>query len=134
MPFLYVMTGGHDNGYYGPLAAIQTMGLQEKLIVLQSYSQMGAEIGRLRLPVHKIDELFMSEKLDNRPTMKPRARSDSVVLDQGSQAVPKRKKKAKKKNQVGVYQPEAMKSDPVGNLFILVDLAYIKIRLFSTMT
>ncbi|PVF95524.1 hypothetical protein CPB86DRAFT_572919 [Serendipita vermifera] len=105
--------GGHDNGYYGSLAAIQTMGLQEKLVVLQSYSQMGAEIGKLRLPVHKIDDLFMTEKLDSRPTVKPRPRSDSVLPDQVSQASSTRKKKkSKKKNQVTAHHPEAMKSDP----------------------
>jgi len=60
-------TGGHDNGYQGPLATLRTLGFTEKkLVILQSYAQTAREIGMLHLPRIEIPGLFMANKLDKR--------------------------------------------------------------------
>jgi hypothetical protein len=79
-----ISKGGHDNGYYGSLAALQTLGLKDKLIMLQSYSQVGREINALKLPTLKIPELFLVNKLERYPERRPsfkkaRPQSDTIT-------------------------------------------------------
>ncbi|KAG8818182.1 hypothetical protein FRC17_010911 [Serendipita sp. 399] len=97
--------GGHDNGYYGTLAALQTLGHRNKLVIVQSYSQIGREISALKLPLLDIPGLFMSEKLDRRPILrKSQAVSDSILMTLDQQPPlksPSRKKKAKARHNAG---------------------------------
>lgn len=70
--------GAHDNGYHGSLSAMQTMGLKEKLVILQSYTQIAREIATLKYRSLEIPGLFMTDKLDRSPTHR-RNRSHSEV-------------------------------------------------------
>ncbi|KAG8856631.1 hypothetical protein FRB91_000529 [Serendipita sp. 411] len=129
--------GSHDNGYYGTLAALQTLGHRQKLVLVQSYSQIGREISALKLPVLDIPGLFMPEKLDRRPILKKiHAVSDSVLLTLDQQLSPKspktpsRKKKAKARHNTG----DSISSIdqilyPISNLEKLDEIGLVEIRL-----
>jgi hypothetical protein len=56
-------TGAHDNGYMGNLAAAQTNGQTNKLVILRSYSHVAREIHSLKLPSLEIPGLFLPTKL-----------------------------------------------------------------------
>jgi hypothetical protein len=89
--------GGHDNGYHGTLAATHTIGLKEKLVLLQSYAQLAREISMLNLPTLEIPSLFMAEKLDQRPLLKKFASiSTSYTIYSTPQVTPTPKKKGPK--------------------------------------
>ncbi|KAG5636433.1 hypothetical protein H0H81_008108, partial [Sphagnurus paluster] len=56
-------TGCHDNGYVATLRSHITAGFKQKLILLQSYSEMATGIADLELPVLNIPDLFLTQKL-----------------------------------------------------------------------
>ena len=55
--------GGHDNGYTTNLTTIQNEGYLDKIVLLQSYTQLAAEIKALGLPRLENNGVFLSEKL-----------------------------------------------------------------------
>ncbi|KAH7337703.1 hypothetical protein B0J17DRAFT_615538 [Rhizoctonia solani] len=58
--------GGHDNGYTSNLATLQTEGYLDKIVLLQGYTEVAAEIRTLPLERLKNNGLFLSEKLSNK--------------------------------------------------------------------
>ncbi|CAE6472067.1 unnamed protein product [Rhizoctonia solani] len=58
--------GGHDNGYTSNLATLQTEGYLDKIVLLQGYTEVAAEIKTL--PLTRLDNngLFLAEKLSNK--------------------------------------------------------------------
>lgn len=59
------ISGSHDNGYTGNLAAAQTTGHIQKLVILRTYSQMAREFHSLQLPSFEIPGLFLSNKISH---------------------------------------------------------------------
>lgn len=55
--------GAHDNGYTTHLNMIQNEGYLHKVVILQSYTQLAAEIKALGLPCLQNHDIFLSEKL-----------------------------------------------------------------------
>ncbi|KAG8753807.1 hypothetical protein FRC11_007125 [Ceratobasidium sp. 423] len=58
--------GGHDNGYTSNLATLQTEGYLDKIVLLQGYTEVAAEIKTLPLERLKNNGLFFTEKLSNK--------------------------------------------------------------------
>jgi len=58
--------GGHDNGYTTNLATLQNEGYLDKIVLLQSYTQLAAEIKALGLPCLENNGVFLAEKLSFR--------------------------------------------------------------------
>jgi len=55
--------GGHDNGYTNNLAMVQNEGYLNKIVLLQSYTQLAAEIKALGLPCLENNGVFLTQKL-----------------------------------------------------------------------
>ncbi|KAF8607273.1 hypothetical protein BDV93DRAFT_306033 [Ceratobasidium sp. AG-I] len=55
--------GGHDNGYATHINMIQNEGYLDKIILLQSYTQLAAEIKALGLPCLGNNGIFLSERI-----------------------------------------------------------------------
>ncbi|KAG9127304.1 hypothetical protein FRC07_014933 [Ceratobasidium sp. 392] len=55
--------GGHDNGYTNGLAALHNEGYFDKIVLLQSYTQLAAEIKALGLPCLENNGVFLTQKL-----------------------------------------------------------------------
>ncbi|KAG8738332.1 hypothetical protein FRC10_006975 [Ceratobasidium sp. 414] len=55
--------GGHDNGYTTNLAMVQNEGYLDKIVLLQSYTQLAAEIKALGLPCLENNGVFLTQKL-----------------------------------------------------------------------
>ncbi|KAF8607277.1 hypothetical protein BDV93DRAFT_603899 [Ceratobasidium sp. AG-I] len=60
--------GGHDNGYTTNLTMIQNEGYLHKIVLLQSYTQLAAEIKALGLPRLENNGVFLFEKLSVKST------------------------------------------------------------------
>ncbi|QRV98897.1 hypothetical protein RhiJN_26916 [Ceratobasidium sp. AG-Ba] len=58
--------GGHDNGYTNNLAAIHNEGFLDKVVLLQSYTQLAAEIKALGLPCLGNNGVFLAQKLSSK--------------------------------------------------------------------
>jgi hypothetical protein len=58
--------GGHDNGYTSNLATLQTEGYLDKIVLLQGYTEVAAEIKTLPLERLENNGLFLSMKLSNK--------------------------------------------------------------------
>ncbi|KAJ7605300.1 hypothetical protein FB45DRAFT_849131 [Roridomyces roridus] len=69
--FKIVFGGCHDNGYLANLRSQITAGYKEKLILLQSYTEIAGEIAALGLPILNIPDLFLSQKLGEHPVFNP---------------------------------------------------------------
>ncbi|CAG7848822.1 SubName: Full=Uncharacterized protein {ECO:0000313/EMBL:CCA68125.1} [Serendipita indica DSM 11827] len=98
--------GGHDNGYGPCLTELKTEGLQEKIVVLQSYTQLAREIALLKLPDLMIPDLFMPEKLERRPAFAhmhantdPTPTSDTLYAGSFKS---QKKKRGKKRNVLSI--------------------------------
>ncbi|PVF95523.1 hypothetical protein CPB86DRAFT_572930 [Serendipita vermifera] len=73
--------GAHDNGYMGNLAAAQTTGQTNKLVILKSYSYIAREIQSLNLPILEIPGLFLPNKLPPLfPNITPSGQYSSMFL------------------------------------------------------
>ncbi|KAG8736343.1 hypothetical protein FRC12_017669 [Ceratobasidium sp. 428] len=55
--------GGHDNGYTNTIATIHNEGYLEKIVLLQSYTQLAAEIKALGLPCLENNGVFLAQKI-----------------------------------------------------------------------
>ncbi|KAJ7597070.1 hypothetical protein C8J56DRAFT_850991 [Mycena floridula] len=60
---LVVIGGAHDNGYTSSILQLENQGHARKIILLQGYDEIGAELRTLKLPVVQIEGLFMTRKL-----------------------------------------------------------------------
>ncbi|CAE6541282.1 unnamed protein product [Rhizoctonia solani] len=71
--------GGHDNGYTSNLATLQTEGYLDKIVLLQGYTEVAAEIKTL--PLTRLDNngLFLAEKLSNKTVLANAAPSPAPV-------------------------------------------------------
>lgn len=69
--------GGHDNGYTNNLATIQNEGYLDKIVLLQSYTQLAAEIKALNLPCLENNGVFLPTKLS--PKTVPSAQINTNV-------------------------------------------------------
>ncbi|KAH7916318.1 hypothetical protein BJ138DRAFT_1132080 [Hygrophoropsis aurantiaca] len=58
-----IFGGCHDNGYANTLRSVITAGFEDKLVLLPGYTEIANDIKALNLPVLRVPELFMSEKL-----------------------------------------------------------------------
>jgi hypothetical protein len=58
------MKGDHDRGYANMLRGAQTIGLGDKIVVLQVHTKIVDDIAKLQLPTLSIPGLFLPEKLD----------------------------------------------------------------------
>jgi len=65
----------HDNGYAPEIRSLMTEGHKDKLVLVQSYDDIAANIRELELPVLHIPDLFMEEKLQSywSPVKSPRS-------------------------------------------------------------
>ncbi|KAF8752386.1 Zinc finger protein [Rhizoctonia solani] len=61
--------GGHDNGYTSNLATLQTEGYLDKIVLLQGYTEVAAEIKTLPLERLENNGLFLTVKLSNKTAL-----------------------------------------------------------------
>ncbi|CAE6372169.1 unnamed protein product [Rhizoctonia solani] len=61
--------GGHDNGYTSNLATLQTEGYLDKIVLLQGYTEVAAEIKTLPLERLENNGLFLAAKLSNKTAL-----------------------------------------------------------------
>lgn len=54
--------GGHDNAYMSTLSSLAKEELLGKLVFLQGYNELSAEMLQMALPSIQVDGLFLSEK------------------------------------------------------------------------
>jgi hypothetical protein len=62
--------GSHDNGYAPSIFAIQNEGYLGKIVLLQSYTKLGAEIKALDLPCLNNNGIFLKKKLPKKLSKK----------------------------------------------------------------
>ncbi|KAG8697025.1 hypothetical protein FRC09_008114 [Ceratobasidium sp. 395] len=56
--------GGHDSGYGSTLSHYQSMGFEEKIVVLKGYAEIAYDLRTLSFRTISSDGLFMQEKID----------------------------------------------------------------------
>lgn len=64
---IFLLLGGHDNGYAPTLTALENEQFLGKLVLLEGYEGVTSEMRKLALPSLKLEGVFMTQNLSFRP-------------------------------------------------------------------